>query len=173
MPPRHPNALALSHRVLRVLIGLNVLMGALIAALLIASLIARTWVMTGLGLAPNDSPSLVLGMRSIMVIGIASVPLMHVVLSRLLAIVETVRDGDPFVAENAERLQRIAWSVLGLELLHVGVMTLARAVSIDTTPIDIKWRLDVARLVTVLLLFVLARVFEHGTRMRDDLEGTV
>jgi len=50
-----------------------------------------------------------------MVIGIAGVPLMHVVLSRLLAIVETARDGDPFVSENAGRLQRIAWSVLGLE----------------------------------------------------------
>jgi hypothetical protein len=25
----------------------------------------------------------------------------------------------------------------------------------------------------VLLLFVLARVFDYGTRMRDDLEGTV
>jgi hypothetical protein len=25
----------------------------------------------------------------------------------------------------------------------------------------------------VLLLFVLARVFDEGTRMRDDLEGTV
>ena len=87
-------------------------------------------------------------------------------LSRLLAIVETVRDGDPFVAENAERLQRIAWSVLGLEVLHIAIMTIATAVSIETTPIDIKWRPNVARLVTVLLLFVLARVFEHGTRMR-------
>ena len=174
MPREYPNALALSHRVLRFLIGLNLLMGVLILALLIASLIARTWVMTALGVTPpSDNGSLILGMRSIMVIGIAGVPLMHVVLSRLLAIVETVRDGDPFVAENAERLQRIAWSVLGLEVLHIAVMTIATAVSTETTPIDIKWRLNVARLVTVLLLFVLARVFEHGTRMREDLEGTV
>jgi hypothetical protein len=42
----------------------------------------------------------------------------------------------------------------------------------DTTPIDIRWRLNVARLVTVLLLFVLARVFEEGARMPPDLEGT-
>ena len=173
MSRQYPNALALSHRVLRFLIGLNLLMGVLIFALLVASLIARTWVMTALGVKPSDNQSLILGARSIMVIGIAGVPLMHVVLSRLLAIVETVRDGDPFVAENAERLQRIAWSVLGLEVLHIAVMTIATAVSTETTPIDIKWRLNVARLVTVLLLFVLARVFEHGTRMREDLEGTV
>ena len=116
MSRQYPHALGLSHRVLRFLIGLNLLMGVLIFALLIASLIARTWVMTALGVMPtSDNGSPTLGMRSIMVIGIAGVPLMHVVLSRLLAIVETVRDGDPFVAENAERLQRIAWSVLGLE----------------------------------------------------------
>ena len=174
MPTPYPNALALSRRVLRALIGLNLVMGALILVLLVASLIAQTWVMTALSVTPtNDNGSLVLGMRSIMLIGIASVPLTHGVLTRLLAIVDTVRAGDPFVAENADRLQRIAWSVLGLELLHVAVMTIAAAVSTEATPIDIKWRLNVARLVTVLLLFVLARVFEQGTRMREDLEGTV
>ena len=172
--PQYSNALSLSRKVLRALIALNLVMGALILALLVASLVARTWVMTALGVRPtSDNGSLVLGMRSIMLIGIAAVPLTHVVLSRLLAIVETVRAGDPFVAENAVRLQRIAWSVLGLELMHVAVMTIATSVSTDTTPIDIKWRLNVTRWVTVLLLFVLARVFEHGTRMRDDLEGTV
>jgi hypothetical protein len=149
-------------------------MGALILALLVASLVAETWVMTALGVRPtSDNGSLILGARAIMVIGIAAVPLTHVVLSRLLAIVETVRAGDPFVAENAVRLQRIAWSVVGLESLHVAVVWIATSVSTDSTPIDIAWRFNVARWITVLLLFVLARVFEHGTRMRDDLEGTV
>jgi hypothetical protein len=173
MPSQYPNALSLSRKVLRALIALNLVMGALIFALLVASLIAKTWVMTGLGVPPTDDGSLILGMRSVMLLGIASVPLTHVVLSRLLAIVETVRDGDPFVAENAARLQRIAWSVLGLEVVHVAVVLIVASVSTDTTPIDIKWRFNVTRWVTVLLLFVLARVFEHGTRMRDDLEGTV
>ena len=42
--------------------------------------------------------------------------------------VETVRDGDPFIATNAARLQLIAWSVLGLELMHlvVGLIALPR-----------------------------------------------
>jgi hypothetical protein len=31
----------------------------------------------------------------------------------------------------------------------------------------------VTRWLAVLLLFVLARVFEQGTRMREDLAGTV
>ena len=97
----------------------------------------------------------------------------EVVLTRLLAMVETVRDGDPFVPSNAERLQRIAWCVLGLEAMHVAIVSIAKWVSTESTPIDIEWRFNVARWVTVLMLFVLARVFEHGTRMRDDLSGTV
>ncbi len=174
MSHSYPNALPLARKVLRALIVLNLVMGAAILALLIASLVARSWVMTALGVPPTaDNGTLFIGMRGIMVIGIASAPLTHIVLSRLLAIVGTVRDGDPFVAENAARLQHIAWSVLGLELLHVVVMWIAATVATETVDLDLKWRLNVARWVTVLLLFVLARVFEHGTRMRTDLEGTV
>ena len=173
-PRPYPNALSLSRRVLRALVPLNLLAGALILALLVTSLVAPAWLTTALGGRLSDaSQTLVLGMRAIMLIGLASVPLTHVVLSRLLAIVETVRDGDPFVAENAARLQRIAWSVLGLAVLHVGVMSIATSISTPSFPVDIKWRFETTRWVTVLLLFVLARVFEHGTRMREDLAGTV
>ena len=98
----YPDALRVSRIVLRTLIKLNLLTGLLILALLIASLVAETAVMTGLGAPPTDGTStLYLGMRLIMVIGIGAVPLAHIVLTRLLAIVETVRLGDPFVADNA------------------------------------------------------------------------
>jgi hypothetical protein len=174
MTRRYPHALSLSHTVLRALIALNFAAGALIFVLLVMSFVIKNWLMTALGSRTMiDDASLVLAMRSIMLIGIAGVPLWHVVLTRLLAIVETVRAGDPFVIENAARLDRIAWSVLGLEVMHVVIMTIAAAVSTDSFPIDIKWRINVARGVTVLMLFVLARVFEQGARMREDLEGTV
>ena len=174
MPRRYENALSLSHTVLRLLVGLNLAMGVFILGLFVASLVAMPWVMTALGAPPTpENRTLVNGMRAIMLIGAASVPLTHMVLTRLLAMVETVRDGDPFVPSNAERLQRIAWCVLGLEAMHVAIVSIAKAVSTESTPIDIEWRFNVARWVTVLMLFVLARVFEHGTRMRDDLSGTV
>jgi hypothetical protein len=174
MSRSYPDALNVSRRVLRALIKLNLLMGFLILALLIASLVAETWVMTGLGAPPTDGTSaLYLGMRLIMVIGIGAVPLAHIVLTRLLGIVETVRLGDPFVAENAARLQRIAWMVLGLELLHLAVGAIAAGVSTKAHPLDIDWNFSLTRWLAVLLFFVLARVFEHGTRMREELEGTV
>ena len=40
-------------------------------------------------------------------------------------------------------------------------------------PFDIDWKFSPTRWVAVLLLFVLARVFEQGARMREELEGTV
>ena len=174
MPRPNPDALTLTRRLLRVLIILNQLMGVGILALLVATLVAEGPVMGALGLpASGRNTRLILGMRAIMVLGIAAVPIAHVVLTRLLTIVRTVGEGDPFVLENAGRLQRIAWAVLGLELLHLCVAVVAWAGSSPAQALDIRWTPSLTRWLAVLLLFVLAQVFEEGARMRDDLEGTV
>jgi hypothetical protein len=160
--------------VLRLLIKLNVIFGILVFALLVASLIAGGPVMRALGAIPSrDSGYLFFAMRGIMVIGILAVPVVHVVYTRLLAIVETVSDGDPFVAINAARLQTIAWAIVGLELLHVGVILLANGVWVGNEKVDIGDKFSITPWLTILLLFVLARVFDQGTRMRDELAGTV
>lgn len=159
--------------VLRILILGNLLFGGLVLALLIASLIAEEWVMRALGVrGGGNNATLILWMRAVMVIGIGSVPFTHVVLTRLLAIVETVRLGDPFVAENAARLKAMAWAVLGLELLHLAVGALAVG-PLSNTQLDLDWSFSVIPWLAVLLLFVLAQVFDDGARMRDDLKGTV
>src|SRR3954447_10742210 len=167
-----PSALGATRIVVRGLIVLNVVLGALIAVLFIAGLIARDHVFAALG-ADVANTRLIYGMRLIMVIGIGSVPLAHILLTRLLAIVDTVRFGDPFVSGNAARLQTTAWALLGLELLHLAVGAIAASASSESQPLDIHWTFSITGWLAVLLLFVLARVFEHGTRMRDDLEGTV
>lgn len=174
MPHSYPDPLALSRRVLRALTKLNLLMGALILALLIASLIAEAPVMRALGVPPAQfSSMLFVGMRLIMVLGIGAVPIVHFVLTRLLTIVETVSVGNPFVSANAARLQGIAWAVLGLELMHFAVGAVAAGVSSAAVPLNIRWGFSLTRWLAVLLLFVLARVFEQGARMREELEGTV
>ncbi len=174
MTKSYPDTLTLSRRVLRLLTKLNLLMGALILALLIASLIAESWVMRALGVRPVPGDSMLfVGMRLIMIIGICSVPITHLVLTRLLAIVETVKVGNPFVMANAVRLKAIAWAILGLELLHFTVGAIVEGVSTAAAPLNISSGLSLTRWLTVLLLFVLARVFEQGARMREDLEGTV
>ena len=167
-----PLALATTRTVVRALIVLNLVFGVGIVALFVASLIAGDWVFAALG-AGVATTRLIVGMRLIMVVGIGSAPLAHILLTRLLAIVETVRRGDPFVAGNAARLQTTAWALLGLELLHLAVGAIAAAASSPSQPLDLDWNFSVTGWLAVLLLFVLARVFDHGTRMRDDLEGTV
>ena len=170
----HPTSLLLSRRVLTVLVKLNLLMGFLILALLIASLVAEAPVFEALGVRGKDyNSTFFLGMRAIMVIGIFAVPLAHIILTRLLAMVDTVRNGDPFVAENADRLQTIAWSVLVLEVMHAVVGIVVNRVSTVRQPLDFHWSFSVSRALVVLLLFVLARVFDKGTRMREELEATV
>lgn len=173
-PNRFDRPLAVSRTVLRLLIKLNVVFGVLVFALLLASLIAGGPVMRALGAIPSsDSPRLIFGMRGIMVVGILSVPLLHLVYSRLLSIVETVRMGDPFLIENAERLRTIAWTIVGLELLHICVIALANGVTVQGEQVDIGGKFSITPWLTILLLFVLVRVFDQGARMRDELEATV
>jgi hypothetical protein len=165
------DALSVSHRVLRVLITLNWLFGAAILALLVWTFVAAEFVARALRV--DDSPRVLLGMRLIMVIGVVAAPIANAIFSRLLSIVETVRAGDPFVTENASRLQTIAWAVLALELSRFVVVGIANSVSTAARPVHIELNLSITPWLAVLLLFVLARVFDQGARMREDLAGTV
>jgi hypothetical protein len=166
--------LSLTRRVLRTLVVLNMVYGLAIAVLLLASFLAAGWVARALGVLPGQgSATFFRGMRLIAVAGIASVPIGHVILQRLLAIVDTVREGDPFVVENAARLESIGWSVVVLELLHLAVGAIAATTASSAQSLDIDWSFSLTRGIAVLMLFVLARVFDHGARMRADLEGTV
>jgi hypothetical protein len=167
-------ALPVARVSLRILIVLNWIFGALIVAMLAISLLAQEWTWRALGVgAVSGHGGLVAGMRAIMVIGIAGIPIAYVVLSRLLEIVESVRAGEPFTAGNAGRLRTIAWALLGLELLHLGVVAIGSAVSKKGVALRINGNLHVTGWLAILLLFVLAQVFLEGTRLREDLEGTV
>jgi hypothetical protein len=169
-----PASLSLSRKFLRVLIALNWLMGVGILGLLIATLVAPELFLEAMGFRVDaGNRMLIPGARMVMIIGILSVPVMNVVLTKLLAIVNTVRDGDPFITTNAHRLQTIAWAVVALEALHLAIGLVVTVASTDAAPLDINWSFSLTRWVLVLLLFVLARVFEQGARMREELEGTI
>jgi hypothetical protein len=160
--------------VLRTLVVLNVAYGLAILVLLASSFVAEDFVMGALGVTPAvDREAMVRGMRLIAVIGIVGVPLTHVILDRLLGVVDTVRAGDPFIIANATRLQTIAVTLLGIQLLHLVVGVVASRTRSEVQELDINWSFSITPWIAVLLLFVLARVFEHGARMRADLEGTV
>ena len=159
---------------LRILIVLNWLFGAAILALLIATVVAEQWTFTALGITTSSGiPQMIMGLRAIAALGLVAIPLNHAVLRRLLAIVETVRKGDPFVAANANRLQAIAWVLLALQLLSLVIGGIGKAISTPGHPLHLDAGFSVSGWLAVLLTFILARVFAEGALMREDLEGTV
>ncbi|MGH8026635.1 MAG: DUF2975 domain-containing protein [Pseudoxanthomonas sp.] len=170
------NALALTRPVIRGLIILNALYALAIGALLIATLVYPPLLSAVLNMGDSEGAWEVrVALRAVVVIGLIGAYVAHRVLRELLAIVDTVRSGDPFVADNARRLQAIAWWVLageGLRLL-VGAIVSAADRAAPSLGIDFDVGFSFAPWLAVLLLFVLAHVFEQGTRMRADLEGTV
>jgi hypothetical protein len=168
-----PAALPLAHAALRIVIILNWVMGACVLALLIAAPNER-WIMRAFDLTPSpEAARLVMGLRACAALGLVVVVLNHAGLKRLLAMVDTVRAGDPFVAANADRLQVIAWLLLALQVISMVIAAIADAVALPGRPIDIDAGFSINGWLAVLLTFLLARVFAAGARMRDDLEGTV
>ena len=166
-------ALPIAYVMLRILIVVNWLGGAAILALLVV-MPNEQWIMSAFKLSPSpEAERLVMGLRAIAVLGLATIPLNYVVLKRLRAMVETVREGDPFVAANASRLQAIAWVLFALNLLSIVIGAIAKSVSTPAHPLHIDAGFSINGWLAVLLTFLLARVFAEGTRMREDLDGTV
>ena len=173
MPPSYSPTLPIAYVSLRILIVVNWVVGAAILVLLVA-IPNEQWIIKAFKLVPSpDAERVVMGLRAIGALGLVSIPLNYVVLKRLLAIVMTVRSGAPFVAANATRLQTIAWTLLGLQLLGLVIGAIAKALSTPAHPINIHAGFSVNGWLAVLLTFVLARVFAEGAVMRQDLEGTV
>ena len=172
-PSSSSAALPIAYVVLRILIVVNWLMGAAILALLVV-MPNEQWIMAAFKLSPSpDTERLIMGLRAVAVLGLVGIPLNYVVLKRLLAIVLTVRAGDPFVAANAHRLQAIAWALLALQLLSVVIGAIAKAVSSRAHPVHLDAGFSISGWLAVILTFLLARVFAAGAHMREDLEGTV
>ena len=173
MPRHYSAALPIAYVVLRLLVILNWLVAVAILALLLV-VPNEQWIMSSLDLVPSpEATRIVWGLRAVAAIGLVMIPINYLILNRLLAMVDTVRVGDPFVAANAARLRMIAWALLALQLLGVVIWLIGETISTPAHPIDLNAGASVNGWLAVLLTFVLARVFAEGTVMREDLEGTV
>ncbi len=163
--------LALSRALIRVMIVLNAIGGVVLVCAFVASFVLEEAVSGYYRSRSMDAAILIPIVRVWMVIGAPYLATVHILLSRLLATVETVGAGTPFTPDNAVRLRTMAWCLLVLQLLHlafgvmVGIAQKANA--------DVDWSFSISGWLAVLLLFVLARVFEEGATIRDDLEKMI
>jgi hypothetical protein len=165
--------LGASRALLKIWRGINLLCAAAFIVAVIASFLFEPTFRDYFTHRAKLDPDLVLPVLRFWVV--AALPVfaaVHILVSRLLDMIETVRSGDPFRPENAARMRTIAWCLLVVQLfdlacgLFIGILTRAGAHLGDWDPSLSGW-------VAVLLLFVLARVFEEGARIRADLEAVV
>ena len=132
--------------------------------------------------AEIDAPRMFALVAGLLALVSVSMALLFRVFQLLKRIVNTVGEGDPFVPENARRLVQMAWLTLATELVsfpligslvtlidHVKESGLAD--NDDTFVINSGF--DGSGILLVLILFILARVFREGARMREEIEGTV
>ena len=110
---------------------------------------------------------------AIFTIGLVIIGLAWAILRKLLAIIGTVSDGDPFVRANAVRLKAIGWMMVAAQVLGFPLYTAASQVAEAFGKHDLDGELPIMGLLGILLTFVLAGVFEQGAAMREEMEGTV
>ncbi|MCB2075826.1 MAG: DUF2975 domain-containing protein [Novosphingobium sp.] len=91
----------------------------------------------------------------------------------LYRIIDTVGDGDPFVPENASRLMAMGWISIASHVLAIPLNLVSQWLRHFSDRFHVEFGLSLAGVLLALILFVLARVFREGARMRDELEGTV
>jgi hypothetical protein len=113
-----------------------------------------------------------IGMTMVLLAVIAALAFRFLLLLR--RIIDSVAVGDSFAPVNARRLTQMGWLSVAIQVLSIPVGALAHwidaAVRGGGRP---EFGVGLGGVLMALLLFVLARVFREGSRMREDLEGTV
>jgi len=94
-------------------------------------------------------------------------------LRKLIAIIDSVGQGSPFIPQNVDHLRVMGWLALATQAMGLVGLPLGAWLRHALANKHIFVPFSLAGLVTALLLFILARVFEHGTRLSEDVEGTV
>jgi hypothetical protein len=177
LPQGYEKVLGASRTLLQILRVLNLIAGVIaIVALPLSFVFAGQFQDFFTNRRPHiDAGWMLPTLRVWLVLALGMVAASHVMFSRLLAIVGTVRAGDPFVADNAVRLKTIAWCLLWLQVLHLTFGLMASIMNAAGSSIQFNFS-PTGTLIgwaTVFLVFVLARVFDEGARIRTDLETMI
>ncbi len=171
---RRDRILRFSCALLRVLLILNVTVALAFAAAVIASVPLHDLLAAKIAARhpAADVARVIGGLRLLLLLGVAAAVPAHVIFSRLSAVIGTVRIGETFASTNAQRVRQIGWALLAIQLLDFPLLLIVRrfdGLGIETTGSSIS----IGGWLSVLVAFVLARVFAEGAALREDLEGTV
>jgi hypothetical protein len=120
-----------------------------------------------------DTSSLLPGLLAIFALGILVLGLLWTMMRKLLNIIDSVEDGNPFIKANAVRLRAIGWMMVGVQIVGLPLATAAGNVADLFGENDVGFDLPLNGILAILLVFILAGIFERGAEMREELEGTV
>ena len=120
-------------------------------------------------------------LAGILVLGAVILLLTLFAVNRLRRIVDSVAEGNPFTRINGTRLRGMGLAVFAIQVVTFFGSLLAAAMLTtlgETKPgqdlqISIDGGLSLSGILLVLLLIILARVFDRGAEMREELEGTI
>jgi Protein of unknown function (DUF2975) len=157
-----------------VLIGLFVLGVAATIFALATSRLPLGWIAhaTGVAMTADEIGPIALTAHAG---AIAALVLVQLILRALRRVVASASVGDPFIEANAADLVRVAWLLLGLDMVD----TLIKPVVYLLAPEAVRMKMHGAfpipmtGLFAVLLIFVLAQIFRRGSEMRAELAGTI
>lgn len=110
---------------------------------------------------------------AVFALGIVVLGLIWTVMRKLLAIIASVEIGNPFVHANALRLKAIGWMMVALQLVGIPLAILAGHTADIFGKSDTGLDISLNSILAILLVFILAGIFERGAEIREELEGTV
>ncbi len=165
----------LSRRVLQMLQVFNILLGAVLLVLLGAMLMSPSYFEQVIvrELPAADPDRFLTAAQLILALVLPTSVAAYIIFQRLIALLDTVLAGDPFVPLNADRLRTVAIALLIIQIGDVLFGLVGAWADTAAGERISTWSPGITGWVAVLLAFVLARVFLEGTRMRDDIEKTV
>lgn len=96
----------------------------------------------------------------------------------LRAVVQTILDGDPFAAENGQRLRRLGYAVLAVGILRPSVDYIAAAEILNRLPTAVPAlnpgpAFDAEVLLATLLILLLAHIWSYGLELERDQALTI
>ncbi|WP_379548842.1 DUF2975 domain-containing protein [Qipengyuania sp. DSG2-2] len=121
---------------------------------------------------PQQTGALVTWLWVSCAVTLATVPLAHVIFTRLRRMIRELQTGDVFSPSSIATLRTIALCMLGISVGDL-VFGLTSVKVSEQTGEYLGWSPSVSIWLVSGLLFILARIFEEGRAMREELEGTV
>ena len=171
-----------NNRILRVtrwlvylIMGLVALVGT--ALVFVSAALPFFWTEAAANMAKEypamDAAALFPKLYVIFALGIILLGMIWTIMRKLLAIVGSVEDANPFVVANAVRLKAIGWLMIAVQIIGIPLALVAREAADLFGENDVDLDISLNGILAILLVFILAGIFERGAEMREELEGTV